>query len=745
MRHLVVTRGAMGAGKSTFIKNNGLEQYTISPDSIRLMIQSPIMNEYGGLSISTQNERRVWELLFSILEERMKRGEFTIVDACHSKPSDFTKYKELAKEYRYRFSCIDFTDVPIEVCKAQNKQRDSYKHVPEERIDVLYERFKGDGVPNSVKVFKPHEYNELAQYTAKDFSNYKKIHHFGDIHGCYNALMEYFHKADYNVEKYQVNDSLFGFPKLKEDELYIFVGDLCDRGTNNVEVLIFMNHIKDNKNVIILEGNHERHLWSWANGKEATRHFENHTRPELEKAVEKGMLSKSDVRQLYRRLNQVVLYTYGKNKYVVTHGGISHLPDNLMYVATEQLINGVGSYETDIDEIFYNSTDSNVYQIHGHRNIQRFPTMVNERCFNLEGQVEKGGHLRVVVVSDEGREVVEIKNDTIHPMFIKDESYKEVDKNMILNMVDDDYVKKQNLGDGIVSFNFTRKAFTKKKWNENTLKARGLFFNVNTNEIVSRSYDKFFNVNEREETKINNLADNLTFPVTVYLKENGYLGLVGYNSEFDELFISTKSTNNGCHVDWFKELFYKTLKKSEWNEADVKQYLKDNNSTLVFEVIDIFNDPHIIEYNESKIVLLDIVKRTEEYSKESFEEICSVANALSTENKVIETTFNNWNDFYKWYTEIMRDKGILEEGFVIEDSAGFMFKIKLSYYSFWKHMRGIKDVMSNKNPVFNKSSLFNAAAVSFYNWLKEKDKEYIKSSDIIRLRNDYFAESENIG
>ena len=40
MRTIYILRGAPGSGKSTWIKENNLEQYTLSADNIRLMYQS---------------------------------------------------------------------------------------------------------------------------------------------------------------------------------------------------------------------------------------------------------------------------------------------------------------------------------------------------------------------------------------------------------------------------------------------------------------------------------------------------------------------------------------------------------------------------------------------------------------------------------------------------------------------------------------------------------------------------------
>ena len=96
MRTLIVLRGAPGCGKSTFIRNNGLEPYAISADGIRLLFESPVVDdENGRVCISQKNDKRVWEMLFEILEQRMERGELCVVDATHSRPKDFQKYKKL--------------------------------------------------------------------------------------------------------------------------------------------------------------------------------------------------------------------------------------------------------------------------------------------------------------------------------------------------------------------------------------------------------------------------------------------------------------------------------------------------------------------------------------------------------------------------------------------------------------------------------------------------------------------------
>lgn len=60
------------------------------------------------------------------------------------------------------------------------------------------------------------------------------------------------------------------------------------------------------------------------------------------------------------------------------------------------------------------------------------------------------------------------------------------------NMLNSEYIRVKELGNDVVSLNFTRDAFQDGVWNDETIKARGLFINKVTGDIVARSYNKFF-------------------------------------------------------------------------------------------------------------------------------------------------------------------------------------------------------------------------------------------------------------
>ena len=732
MRILLLLRGSAGCGKSTWIEQNGLKPYTLSADDIRLLCQSPIMQVDGTEGISQANDNVTWKTLFNLLEVRMQKGEFTVIDATNSKTSEMNRYKEMCNTYRYRIFCVDFTDIPIEEVKRRNANREVLKRVPEETIDKMYSRFATQKIPSGIKVIKPDELDTIWMKMF-DLSEYKKIHHIGDIHGCNTALQKY------------LSDN----GGLKDDEMYIFTGDYIDRGLENADVVKFLISIMNKKNVLMLEGNHERWLWLYANdcvGK--SKEFELITRPQLEEAK----IDKKDIRQLYRKFGQCAYYKYGDNIYLVTHAGLSTLPKNLSYVATDQMIRGVGNYNDfeKVAETFLATTPDNVYQIHGHRNTKRLPVQVNDRVFNLEGRVEFGGDLRCVQIDKNGIHTVEVENTVYKTPEMQSEQTVTSSSvaDTIIALRSNRYIQEKKFGN-ISSFNFTNKAFYDKVWDEQTTKARGLYLDTMKGKVAARAYDKFFNVNERPETKFDMLQYKLQFPVTAYVKENGFLGIVSYNEYEDDLFIASKSTIDSQFAQWFREMLYE--KVSSENIQKMKEFIKEHNVSFVFECVDMKNDPHIIEYPNSELFLLDIIRNDMEFAKYEYGTMVDIANQFGLTPKEKAFEIATWQEFFDWYYDILEEdyeyNGRKIEGFVIEDSVGYMTKLKLAYYNFWKFMRSISHEAIRSGYIRKTSALTTPTANEYYAWVRKlhdvEDKESIPK-DICTLRSLFYKDKANM-
>lgn len=723
MRKLIILRGASGCGKSTFIKDNDLEKYTLSTDIIRLMYASPELGIDYSEHIPQFNNKKVWDLLYTLLEERMKKGEFTIVDAVHAYADEsFPIYKKLAEKYRYRLYILDFTDIPKEVVYERNKGRVAYRKVPQSSIDRVYKAFEKERIPASFKVIKPENFKEIINTIPRDLNDYEHIHIIGDIHGSATALKEYFAK----------------YP-ISEKEYYIFCGDYFDRGIENYETFKFLSELMQNKNMLFLVGNHEDKLYKYACDDEFKMDYD--IKNTIEE-FETNHLKKSELRGFIKNLSQLALITFKDKTYLITHGGLPYIPDKALdFYSTNSFVYGIDKYETDIDKIyneFMQKSENKIYQIHGHRNFYQHKFDKYEYSLNLEGDIEHGGYLRVLTLINNNYKYTEIKNTVYNPNLIAETNIY----NLVESLHNNKYVFEKDLGNNISSFNFTKEAFYNKMWDKETTKARGLFIDTKNYKIVARSYNKFFKANERKETTIDNLKDTLVFPVNFYLKYNGFLGILSVYD--DELFFASKSTNTGDYVEYFKNIFYK---KYNAKQIEIlKDKLTKENLSAVFEVIDPFNDPHIIEYQEENLVLLDLIKNTTNFERISYPDLQDFANSNNILVKELVYTANNTEEFMHIYDSITTNDYKYQddyvEGFVIEDANNFMVKTKTTYYDKWKYLRTKMEnsIKNNKYKTKNNDEL----EISFLKYLKEKyqGKEIdLRSINIVAERHDFYKQN----
>lgn len=746
MKQLILLRGAPACGKTTLIKELGWDKYVLSADDIRMQISSPILNKNGEFIISQKVNKIAWDLLFVMLEERMKSGSFTVIDATNSKKIEMSNYKDLASTYGYRVFLIDMTDIPIDVVKQQNKDRavkTPYKWVPEEVIENMYSRFSTQGVPGYIKVIDRYSDIESQVLINKfDMNKYNEIIVIGDIHGSYVALM----------------DLIQSQGGLKDDCFYCFCGDYLDRGNGNLETIKYLLDIYNKKNVLLLEGNHEKHIRDYANSnKIASKEFIARTKKELESDES---LTKKSLRMFCRTLAQCAYFNFGPLDFFISHGGISKFDK---YIPTSQLIKGVGEYEemvdiakswdNYVDNVYVKENGTPIYQVFGHRNVSSEPIFVGKYNICLEDNVEFGGQLRAIKINKDGLiQDISVKNRDFNSNYEK-VSTSDIDKISIEDFVSAAKSNRRMISikdfDGVSSFNFTREAFTEKVWNDMTVTARGLFIDEENNSIVARGFQKFFNIGERHETELYELAKTLKFPVKTYLKENGFLGLVSIRN--GEFFFTSKTSINSEHSKYLKDIFEETI--TDENKEKIKQYLKKNKKTLIFEVMDPENDPHIIKYDSKHLVLLDIVDNTLKFNNISFKDLNAYSKSWGVKCKRLVNVIKNIEDFKDFvascdkyeYKDSLTNSYV--EGYVFVDSNGFMTKLKTKYYNLWKHMRAILTEVKNKGYSNRTGSLLEPIANFFYSWLvgkvgntnKEQREEIIK--DIVFMRDLFFKEN----
>jgi predicted kinase len=743
MRKLILMRGAPGAGKSTFLKEQGLEAFTLCPDDYRLRMAGLTMDEEGEIGIGQHRDNVVWPTLWEDVEAKMTRGELIVLDATFQRGQDFRDARRLAASYHYALHGVDMTTIPLEVAKARNLARAAHKIVPERVIDRAYENFQNNPSPEGICWHSPEEFAKTPLLQAldlpmRDLSAYKAVVHIGDIHSCFAPLEGYFAQG------------------LRDDFFYIFIGDYLDRGLQSAEVMRWLlDEVVPRENTCLLYGNHEIYLHRYAQGKQILNEdFALRTQPALEGAGIDG----EAIKRLLLRLEDAFLYSYGEKRVAVTHGGLPKLPPSWIALPSALYWRGVGEYALPIDEIFSEKMAGGGWlQIHGHRNAAKHPIHAASLSYNLEGEVEYGGHLRILVFHEDGRveeeaianavyqdrrlaPLVDAASPTPSDDRVSPALLEKLEQHELVS------VKRFKSVEGVRSFNFTSKAFYTRQWDEINTIARG-FFVSDAGRIVARSYDKFFNLDERPETKWDRLAESLRFPVTLWRKENGYLGILGYHHEEDTLFFASKSTPDGEYAACFRRLFTESV--NDQAQELCKKILRQQNLSLVFEVIEPHFDPHPIRYDAPKLILLDAIYREESFRKVDWEKLQYLHRLLGLPLKERAMLLRDWRQFSGWYASVQlqgrdyRYRGDHIEGFVVEDAGGFQFKIKLPYYSFWKRMRGLKDRIRQMRQRGKELidiedwAASDAEAQAFLIWASEQTDETL-AKDIATLREDFY-------
>ena len=672
MRTLLLLRGIQASGKSTWIKENNLEPYTLSADNIRLNIANPVLLEDGSYEISQKYNKVTWELLYKYLEMRMQNGDFTIIDATHSDLKLLNKYKDLASIYKYTMYCLEF-DVPLEEALKRNKERDNYKYVPERVIERTYETIKNnEKLPSALK--KIESIDEIINFYTADVNQYEKVVIIGDIHSCAEPLKEVL--KDFN-----------------EETLYIFVGDYFDRGIQPVETFNIMLDLLEKPNVILIEGNHEeKSMKKFIYDEEKyTKSFEETTLLPLLKEYDVDYV-RASLKKIYKKLRQCFAFEFRGKKFLCTHGGLPLVP-KLTLVSAKEMIHGVGKYETEIGEIYSENYKKGLcqgfIQVHGHRG-------VNDGQFSycLEDRVEFGGELKVLTIDNEGKiKKTGIKNSVYNkglklPMSGAVEKVEFNTANELINeMIRHQFINVKECEHNLISLNFNREAFNKKKWNDLTIKARGLFVDKDSGEVKIRSYNKFFNFGERH-VNLGYLKKYATYPIRAFKKYNGFLGLASVVN--NEVVLTSKSVTSGKYKDIFQDIWDKV-------ESEVRELLKktmiENNCTAVFEVVSPEYDPHIIKYDKEHLYLLDFIENKLdldthnidlEFSENLMKKV-EFSSGLLTKKEEL-TRLENYDELYNFLAE--KEKSLEEfEGYVLCDNSGFMFKFKLPYYNLWKTRR----------------------------------------------------------
>ena len=308
---LVALVGATSSGKSSFAARHFKPTEVLSSDFFRAMITD---NE-NDQSISAD----AFDLLYYAANKRLNHMKLTVIDATNLQPQARKQVIDLAREQNVHSVAI-VLNLPEELLQERNKARPE-RNYPARVIrqhcmmvrrcikDLKREGFRFVYVINSL------EQLENTEIIREKLWNNKMEEHgpfdvIGDIHGCCDELEQLLSRLGYVR-----TENGYAHP---EGRKAAFLGDFCDRGPRNADVLrIVMDMVKAG-NAIAVPGNHDVKLLKYLNGKNiAMTHGIDKTIAELE---EKGEEFKQEVKAFIDSL--ISHFVLDDGRLVIAHAGL---------------------------------------------------------------------------------------------------------------------------------------------------------------------------------------------------------------------------------------------------------------------------------------------------------------------------------------------------------------------------------------------------------------------------------------
>jgi protein phosphatase len=247
---LVALIGASGSGKSTFAKNHFKPTEILSSDYFRGLVSDDETDQSASGA--------AFDSLFYIAHKRLEAGKLTVIDATNVQKKSRDGILRLAREQNVLAAAIVF-DMPQSLCIERNKARQDRNfgpHVVQGHARELKRSIKHLRKEGFRFVYTFTSPDEAAEIVRTKLWNDKKdetgpFDIIGDVHGCYDELCVLLEKIDYTVDR----NACTALPPANRRA--VFLGDLCDRGPKNAEVLRLVMNMSEAGTALCISGNHD--------------------------------------------------------------------------------------------------------------------------------------------------------------------------------------------------------------------------------------------------------------------------------------------------------------------------------------------------------------------------------------------------------------------------------------------------------------------------------------------------------
>lgn len=688
---LYILSGPSGSGKTTFVEElikKGLpEDAVIQIDGLAQSIfGNQKINKYY-LELQKNNFKNIAKEMLSI---RLSQNMATFIDDANLDDTTRKEYQEIAQKYGMNTEVLIFdkdeltlqqrTDIPKFALKEQLKNFQTDSSLPYRLI------------------------NESLKYeTTPSLLNTTKLDIVGDVHGLFDELIKLLEKSGW---KYSEKDN--SLTHEDPERKLLFVGDIVDRGTQSMQVLKLVKNLCDKGLATLILGNHEEKLLSSYKKYKETGIFAHKSLSasltftdflKLEESEQESLfkfLSFCNVRQSIW-LDKTTAKITDKDNVNTFKIGMCHAPNEYYdenFMPRSLALYGAGMRDIgDMDKIYnenYKNKSNSHILFRGHV----ANTSKQDHVFSLEGGQAFDGSL-VILKLDRYIGYMKKNNwESKYEYFIKSTiKYKtnfnynnyvkervmllnEMNNLVIQGLATDGWRRNPETGhkvaheDGFKVYKYSKQVHFKRLWKSNSWleKARGLVLDPAGN-IVVHPFDKLYNFGEYDVGQ--GISNDKK--VQVIEKVNGYLGCISKHPFKDELVLSTTGsiTKDAPYVKMIGDFITPELNTS------LLEYFKENNKTLMFEVVHP-QDPHIIEYKEKDYGLWLIGAREKELSSK-----IETEDYLDMIGKKLGFRRPAWEE--KSFGQVLESLQSSElEGYMIRDAEDKdntpLMKIKTNYY-----------------------------------------------------------------
>jgi protein phosphatase len=249
---VVALIGVSGSGKSTFAKTHFKPTEILSSDWFRALVSDDENNQ--------QVTGQAFDALYYVANKRLELGLLTVIDATNVQKEARDAVVRLAREQNV-FAAAIVLNIPEKICRERNEKRPDrnfgghviarqaeqlrrcIRHLHKEGFRYVYV-ISNEEEAASAEVFRVPLWNNK-KYVTGPFDI------IGDVHGCYDELCELLAKLGYEV--YAENCAA----KHPQGRKAVFLGDLCDRGPKNIEVVRLVMGMVQAGDAFCVAGNHD--------------------------------------------------------------------------------------------------------------------------------------------------------------------------------------------------------------------------------------------------------------------------------------------------------------------------------------------------------------------------------------------------------------------------------------------------------------------------------------------------------